>query len=153
MRLLVASVLLVALVAQADGPETQRAATLAGSDPLVVPAKTGHPNSTDAGTPEQVTFAQLGELATEYGCPDAGPPEVLDGGFRLEDPARAARVDCLLARSSAEVFSWRGMDAGTVSAPDNTTVHIITAIVGAASSIFTAYAASRSARHLQLWPP
>lgn len=136
MKLTIATLLLVALVAQAENPDVR----------IVI-------DEPDAGAAEQVTFAHLQQLAGEYDCPDAGAPQELDGGYRLEDPARAARVDCLLARSSAEVFSWRGLDAGTITPLDTTALHVVTAIVSSATAVFSAYAANRTARHLQLWPP
>lgn len=100
-----------------------------------------------------VTFAQVQRLATEYGCPAADAPIILDGGFRLESPDRAARNDCVEGRAVVEALKWRDLaDAGTWRPAQSQTLYLVSTIACTATAVFTAYANNRTARRLGLLP-
>lgn len=151
MKLAIASVLMVAIVAvAADNPDVR--VVIEESDGG---ARGFAPVPTyDAGEAERTTFAQLTQLLKEYGCPDAGPPIMLDGGWRLEDPARAARVDCGLARTTAEVMAWRSMDAGApIPVDQGAVLHVVSVAITAVGGMVELYITSKIQRKQPLWPP
>lgn len=96
----------------------------------------------------------LTALAASYGCPEAPEPLAVDGGF-LYAPKRVQRLNCLLLGTSAELFALRdAADAGTLAPSlQSNTAHVVISTTAALLSAWTAYAQSRNARGLKLWPP
>jgi hypothetical protein len=122
-------------------------------------------SSSDAGTPEAVlvtadagapdaqlqTFQHLEQLALDYNCPQADPPKQFEDGSALLGADRVTRNNCLMARMSSEVFSFRDQaDAGTLTTSSK--AWIVTSVVCVLSALASGYEANRAARHLPLWP-
>jgi hypothetical protein len=94
-------------------------------------------------------------LAADYGCLLATEPVPVPeapgvpAGTVLLFPDRVERLNCELLGCQAEVDAWRtAADAGFSWSTSNT----VEAGVSILSTLFSIYAASRTARHLSLLP-
>ncbi len=94
----------------------------------------------DGGSTPEVTLGQ------DYGCVEAPPPVVLDGGVILLSPRRGQRLDCELVGCQVERNALR--DAGSVSSGSIWVPAVSSLITG----LVTLYFTNRVARKEPLLP-